>query len=299
MPPKPSAAEILAEVSELEKKHRSANGLSFEEWRHLRDLTASLGDHFRAAGVHEDRRRKDVRLPVACTIALRIDDTALVGECCEYSKSGLFIELSRRLPPGTEFHLDSLALHGESYPLNVDAVVVWENVASSKSDVLPSGVGVKFIGVGKVGQQNISRLYDQLLDKVIAHHKALTQAVVLRDQEQRVAVCHALLRKVGLDGLWNDDGPTAKAKEIANNDGRPLWGSERVLMMFAWRVWNGSSEMNAIELWHLDEADQDSIITLLAALGHKNADLVDLWLSSEQAKSLEAASDRRQGTTSG
>jgi hypothetical protein len=66
------------------------------------------------------------------------------------------------------------------------------------------------------------------------------------DPEMRDAVaflCRWLLEQVGLEDLWDKDGPSARAMALLEANGGKLEGAERILLMVAWVLWSGRGQV--------------------------------------------------------
>ena len=101
---------------------------------------------------------------------------------------------------------------------------------------------------------------------------------MFRNDEQRAVVCLALLDRIGLQRLWTLRGPTEEAQRLLAENGGALSGGERVMLLVAWALWNGSGMLTLAEL--LQEMDGEHLAavgTLLSSLSF-GADGVDDWL---------------------
>ena len=102
----------------------------------------------------------------------------------------------------------------------------------------------------------------------------------MRDVGQLIRVCRALLRRVGLESLWTDDGPTEQAKRLLGKEGESLAADKRTMLLLAWRFHSGAYQVRGTDLWELDNATQKAVMNLATAM-EDGDDAVDRWLELE------------------
>lgn len=280
--------ELLTELTMLQTRLNSSEGLLPAEGERLREVKAALGDGFCRISAREERRR-DLRLQVSVNLVIRLDGRSTEVRCWDFSKGGLFLEMATPAQTGTEIQIESIELAGRTAVLNVAAIVVWRNSDPTEGpNALPVGVGLQFMDVDRATRDRLDAAFECLLDTASTHslpeseEPARPSAMKIRDESQLFRVCRAVLRRAGLDRLWSDDGPSEQAKDLLRENGRPLAEDKRTLLLFVWRLWNGSCDLRATQLWRLDSEMQDVLVNLVIALGH-GFDAVDDWLAAECA----------------
>jgi hypothetical protein len=100
---------------------------------------------------------------------------------------------------------------------------------------------------------------------------------VFRDDRQLALVCRALCTRAGVPDAWTPDGPAGVA--FAVQEGRdPLSSGQRVLVLVAWALWNGTGDLTIARL--LDVLDGEHVRALAGLLVARvdGADAVDAWL---------------------
>lgn len=79
----------------------------------------------------------------------------------------------------------------------------------------------------------------------------MTRSLNPTDPEMRDAVaflCRWLLEHVGLEELWDKDGPSARAMALLEANGGKLEGAERIVLMVAWAIWSGRGQVLLAEV---------------------------------------------------
>lgn len=104
-----------------------------------------------------------------------------------------------------------------------------------------------------------------------------------RDDQQRSAACRALLATGGLERLWTDRGPTAKARRLlTETPDPPLSAGHRALFLAAWAFWTGERvPLGFDELVGLAEAEPICKLTTATIYGPK---AIDVWLTRSDAR---------------
>lgn len=103
---------------------------------------------------------------------------------------------------------------------------------------------------------------------------------MFRSDAQKCQAIRLLLRSLGLEYLWTERGPTAKAVEWL--DGSPLSSGENVLLRTAFEFWNqqGNVMLGRDLLNVLDSRRFEKVLTLALAV-HSGAEAVDQWIEGE------------------
>jgi len=101
---------------------------------------------------------------------------------------------------------------------------------------------------------------------------------------QRARVCRAIarLRAYGRPDLWTEDGPTERAVELLEQNGGTLSRGERVLLLLAWEMWDGSrsaARVSVGELVDLDDECLGIVGALFSAMAQRS---VDQWLEDRE-----------------
>ena len=100
-----------------------------------------------------------------------------------------------------------------------------------------------------------------------------------RDDRQRARACGALLATVRLAHLWTPDGPTDEALRLLEANGGPLSSGERVVVLSAFALWNGSGGLTLAEILDvLDPARAEALCTLVVAVQRGT---VEEWLEAK------------------
>lgn len=100
-----------------------------------------------------------------------------------------------------------------------------------------------------------------------------------RDDRQRARACSALLATVRLGRLWTLDGPTDEALRLLEANGGPLSSGERVVVLSAFALWNGSGGLTLAEILDvLDPARAEALCTLVVAVQRGT---VEEWLEAK------------------
>lgn len=105
---------------------------------------------------------------------------------------------------------------------------------------------------------------------------------MFRNDRQMCEAIQALLETIRLDHLWTQDGPTHAALKYRDANGGPLSSGERILLLAAFDLWNGSGELKLSEVpGPLDPQKARKLLSLLSAMT-SGSDAVDQWLQREK-----------------
>jgi hypothetical protein len=105
-----------------------------------------------------------------------------------------------------------------------------------------------------------------------------------RDDRQLADVCRTLLKSARLGDLWTDEAPTPQARTYYDAGGGPLSSGERVLVLFAFALWNGeNTRLPAADLLKLSGVRLALVGELLAAIA-RGDDAIDRWLSTVRGR---------------
>lgn len=94
--------------------------------------------------------------------------------------------------------------------------------------------------------------------------------------------CRALLKRVRLERLWTETGPTAEASELLKTRGGPLSSGEALMVLIAFDLWNGHGNVSLGRM--LDVLDGDHMVavcTLLIAVT-RGEGAIDAWLAEQR-----------------
>lgn len=106
---------------------------------------------------------------------------------------------------------------------------------------------------------------------------------MFRNDRQMCEALQALLESVSLDHLWTLDGPTRAALKYRDANGGPLSSGERILLLAAFDLWNGTGNLKFGEVpGPLDPRRARKLLSLLSAITC-GSDAVDQWLKRERS----------------
>tara|TARA_R110002073_G_scaffold336583_1_gene536326 strand:+ start:16557 stop:16886 length:330 start_codon:yes stop_codon:yes gene_type:complete len=106
--------------------------------------------------------------------------------------------------------------------------------------------------------------------------------MMFQDDTQRAQVCLALLRSLGLQRLWTEEGPTDEALRLYEKDGGHLSSGERSIFLLSWSFWTGCGLLNFSDLLRLDQARLEAVGALFSALAIGPL-AIDHWISQHGA----------------
>lgn len=99
------------------------------------------------------------------------------------------------------------------------------------------------------------------------------------DAPQRALVAKVLLDRVGRPDLWSSTGPTATAVRLLKIEGTSLPQDQRLVLLFAFDLWNGSGRLGLLDLLQLSRSNAPLLGTvgrLLEAIA-LGATEVQIW----------------------
>lgn len=113
---------------------------------------------------------------------------------------------------------------------------------------------------------------------------------MFRSDEQLARTCRALCSLAGLGSLWTLEGPSPRAMALLEADGGPLSSGERVVVLAAWNIWNGSGNVSLSDVVHrLDDRCLAALGSLLVAIAGGGS-AIDRWLAAiENGQGLHSA----------
>ena len=101
--------------------------------------------------------------------------------------------------------------------------------------------------------------------------------------EQLARVCRAVCSRARLAELWTSDGPTVQATDLLERDGGPLSSGERMVLLVAWSIWNGSGQVTVGDvLRQLDGVSLTMLGKLMLAAG-QGGGAIDAWIVEAEA----------------
>jgi hypothetical protein len=101
---------------------------------------------------------------------------------------------------------------------------------------------------------------------------------MFRNDHQLALACRALLAQARLERFWTSAGPTREALELLEADGGALSSGERVMLLGAFAIWNGSGDVRLAEIIDtLDVRWARPLCSLVISAKH-GPDHVDSWL---------------------
>ena len=101
---------------------------------------------------------------------------------------------------------------------------------------------------------------------------------MFRDTTTAAAVCQALMTRAGPPGIWwDEEGPTAGAKELYESDGGGLPPDQRLTVLTAWALWRGSGGPRLVDLARIDAGTASLLAGIVCAVA-EGPDAVDAWL---------------------
>ncbi len=102
---------------------------------------------------------------------------------------------------------------------------------------------------------------------------------MFRSEGQLARACRALCAQVGLRSLWTSEGPSERAVEILEANGGPLSSGERIVVLAAWSIWNGSGNATLGDAVHrLDDRNLVALGSLMIAVA-SGARAIDGWIT--------------------
>jgi len=106
---------------------------------------------------------------------------------------------------------------------------------------------------------------------------------MFRSDAQVNAVCRVLVEQLYLKDLWTDEGPTEKAHSYFEQDGGPISRGERVLLLAAFAIWNGSDALAFTDVFKLDDERLAALATLLLACS-RGSTAIQEWIVKHDSR---------------
>jgi ABC-type transport system involved in cytochrome bd biosynthesis fused ATPase/permease subunit len=101
---------------------------------------------------------------------------------------------------------------------------------------------------------------------------------MFKDDQQASLCCRALLRRVRLEHLWEEDGPTKRAVEMIEQ-GSPLSSGEDLMLRIAFDLWNARGNATVGRVCAvLDDDHTEAVCSLLIARARGGQAIVN-WLA--------------------
>ncbi len=227
----------------------------------------------------QDERRNFLRLCVGGSVNAVIAGQHRQLACVDLSMGGMCVTGIEALETDARFWVEALEFSGRSFELQVEASVAWQQ--QGKLPSAPKVGGVHFVDLNTVQLSRLEAAFDGLLARAAREpgrewsmrggEPAISHVATL------IAICREWLALAGLADLWSDSGPTTRARNILRGGARELPESQRVALMFAWRLWNGLCDLRLTELWLLEYEQQVAVASLIHAVEtHRTVD----WLKS-------------------
>jgi len=107
---------------------------------------------------------------------------------------------------------------------------------------------------------------------------------MFRNDLQTARALRVLLAPMRLGSLWTDEGPTARAVELLEQDGGAFSSGERTMLLAAWALWSGNSPTLRFDaLLRLDNANTEALCSLLAVITQGDA-AIEAWIARPEAR---------------
>jgi hypothetical protein len=107
---------------------------------------------------------------------------------------------------------------------------------------------------------------------------------MFRDDRQVARALRVLLAPMHLGHLWTDEGPTARAVELLEQDGGAFSSGERTMLLAASAIWSGSAPTLRFDaLLGLDNTNVEALCSLLVVIT-QGAAAVDEWIASPESR---------------
>lgn len=105
-----------------------------------------------------------------------------------------------------------------------------------------------------------------------------------RNELQTSRALRVLLTPMRLGSLWTDEGPTARAVELLEQDGGASSSGERTMVLAGGGIWSGHAPTLRFEaLLGLDNANTEALCSLLVVIT-QGAEAVDAWIARPEAR---------------
>lgn len=115
-------------------------------------------------------RRRDLRAEVSWPVVLLTNRGVTVGETKNIGMTGAFIVCSTPLAPEERFRL--FVMPPNHKPLNISVEVTWANPYCSEDDILPGGVGIRFVRVSPNDRQFLRNAIAGIYERAASRNEA-------------------------------------------------------------------------------------------------------------------------------
>lgn len=106
---------------------------------------------------------------------------------------------------------------------------------------------------------------------------------MIRSDAQTCRALRVLLARVGLDDLWNNEGPTDRAVELLEAGAAALSPEQRTIFRAAWAIWSRSGSLPFADVLRLDPELLEVLCSLVVVLRRDGA-TVESWIESSDAR---------------
>ena len=96
--------------------------------------------------------------------------------------------------------------------------------------------------------------------------------------EQFARVCRAICSRARLAELWTSEGPTAQASALLEHDGGPLSSGERMVLLVAWSIWNGSGHVTIGDVLHQLDSISLAMLGKLMLAAAQGSGAIEAWI---------------------
>lgn len=111
---------------------------------------------------------------------------------------------------------------------------------------------------------------------------------MFRDELQTSRALRVLLDTIHLGHLWTDEGPTARAVELLEQDGGVLSSGERTMILAAWAIWSSHGPTLRFDaLLGLDTANTEALCSLLVAV-KQGPEFIEAWIARPEARRVKS-----------
>lgn len=107
---------------------------------------------------------------------------------------------------------------------------------------------------------------------------------MFRDDHQVARALRVLLAPLRLGDLWTEDGPTARAVELREEDGAALSTGERTMVLAGWALWSSTAPTLRFDaLLGLDNDHTEALCSLLVVITQDDA-AIEAWIERPEAR---------------
>ena len=237
--------------------------------------------HAGPAGSPEERR-SFLRLYLTSQVSMSLGNEKIVAACCELGLGGLFAVTAHRVEVGELVYVHGLQVSDDFLSLELPARVVRAGRDGLGVRREAPGIGICFVDFDAAGLARMKSVFAHCFARAAGTpgSEAMQAGVrpAIAELELLSATCCTLLGYADLATLWSASGPGRQARDLLATNGLSLPVSKRVLLLFAWRLWNGRCDLRATEFWHLQADAQEAVTHLLVAVEQGSAGVRE-WLA--------------------